>query len=185
MNLTKFDKPIVDILSEASLFLLSIIGGLALLVIITGGILYIFAGANPEAQEKAKGTVTKAIVGLIFVLVSYAVIDQISYVSTDIQISIVSATVVPVSGVPPATFTVKATITSNAGVDATTTKASIQNPNETEVDNILLADDGNAPDLVAGDNIYSGNWTSAIVGSYFIDITACNLNGVCKEVEDI
>ena len=83
MNLTKFDKPIADIFSEASLFLLSIVGGIALLVIVISGILYIFAGANPEAQNKAKGTATKAIIGLIFVLASYAIINQISYVSTD------------------------------------------------------------------------------------------------------
>lgn len=185
MNLTKFDKPIADIFSEASLFLLSIVGGIALLVIVISGILYIFAGANPEAQNKAKGTATKAIIGLMFVLASYAIINQISYVSTDIQISIVSATVVPTSGVPLATFTIKATITSNVGVDVTTTRASIQNPNETETANILLTDNGVAPDLVAGDNIYSGSWTSSVVGSYFVDITACNTDGVCREVEDI
>ncbi|MCK5123567.1 MAG: hypothetical protein KAQ87_05490 [Candidatus Pacebacteria bacterium] len=185
MNLTKFDKPIIDVLGNTIEFLLSVIGGIALLVIILGGIFYIFAGANPEAQNKAKGTVTKAIIGLMFVLVSYAIVDKISYVSTDIQISIVSATVVPTSGVPPATFTIKATVTSDVGVDAATTRASIQNPNENEVDNILLKDDGNAPDLIAGDNIYSGEWKSAVVGSYFIDVTACNTDGVCKEIENI
>lgn len=187
MKLTKFDKPIKDVLGDAIIFLLSIVGGIALLMIVFGGILYIFAGANPEAQNKAKETVTKAIFGLMLVLVSYAIINQISYVSTDIQISIVSATVVPSSGIPPATFTIKATITSNVGVDATTTKASIQNPNENEVagGNIPLKDDGNAPDLVAGDDIYSGSWTSSAIGSYFVDIVACNTDGVCKEIEDI
>jgi len=185
MNLTKFDKPIADVFADASLFLLSIVGGITLLVVVFGGILYLFAGGNPEAQTKAKGTVTKAILGLVFILSSYAIINQISHISTDIQISIVSATVVPSSGVPPATFTIKATITSNVGVDATTTKASIQNPNETEVASILLKDDGNAPDLIAGDGVYSGSWTSAVIGSYFVDITACNMDGVCKEIEDI
>jgi hypothetical protein len=70
MYLTKFDKPVIDIFSEASLFLLSIIGGIALFVIIIGGILYIFAGANPEAQKKAKKTFNYAIIGLIFDLIS-------------------------------------------------------------------------------------------------------------------
>jgi len=83
MNLTKFDKPIAGIFSEASLFLLSIVGGLALLVIVISGILYIFAGANPEAQNKAKGTATKAIIGLIFVLTSYGIINQTSQIVTD------------------------------------------------------------------------------------------------------
>ena len=185
MKLTKFDKPIKDVFDDAILFLLSIIGGIVFLVLVIGGILYIFAGSNPEAQNKAKGTITKAIIGLILVLASYAIIDKIAYISTDIQISIVSATVAPTSGVPPATFTIQATITSNVGIDVTTTRASIQSPNETEIDNILLADDGIAPDLIAGDDIYSGKWTSAVIGSYFVDVTACNIDGVCKEVEDI
>jgi len=185
MNLTKFDKSIADVFSDASLFLLSIVGGFALLVIVFGAILYIFAGGNPEAQTKAKGTVAKAVIGLMLVLVSYALINQISYISTDIHVSIVSATIVPISGIPPTTFTIKATITSNVGVDATTTRASIQSPDEAEVDNVLLTDDGVAPDLIAGDDIYSGEWTSAVVGSYFVDITACNTDGVCKEIEDI
>ena len=82
MNLTKLDKPVADIFSDASLFLLSIIGGITLLVIVIGGILYIFAGANPEAQNKAKETITKAIIGLILVLVSYAIIGAVSDIGT-------------------------------------------------------------------------------------------------------
>jgi len=78
MKLTKFDKPIKDVFSEIIMFLLSIIGGLTLLIIISGGILYMFAGANPEAQNKAKETVSKAIIGLMFVLASYAIIGIIS-----------------------------------------------------------------------------------------------------------
>ena len=82
MKLTKLDKPVTDIFNDASLFLLSIIGGIALLVIVGGGILYIFAGANPEAQNKAKGTITKAIIGLILVLISYAIIGAVSDIGT-------------------------------------------------------------------------------------------------------
>jgi len=85
MYLEKFDKPIKDVLGDAILFLLSIIGGFALLVIIIGGILYIFAGGNPEAQNKAKETATKAIIGLMFVLVSYGLINQTSQIVTDTE----------------------------------------------------------------------------------------------------
>ena len=82
MILTKFDKPIIDIFNEASLFLLSIIGGIALLVIVLSGILYIFSGSNPEAQTKAKKTFNYAIIGLILVLVSYALIEVASDIGT-------------------------------------------------------------------------------------------------------
>ena len=82
MNLTKFDKDIVEVFEDASSFLLSIIGGITLLVIVIGGILYILAGSNPEAQNKAKGVITKAIIGLVLVLASYAIIKTISSIGT-------------------------------------------------------------------------------------------------------
>lgn len=83
MTLTKFNKDIVEVFKDASSFLLSIVGGIVLLMLVFGGILYIFAGSNPEAQNKAKGTVTKAIIGLVFVLVSYGIINQTSQVATN------------------------------------------------------------------------------------------------------
>ena len=74
-------KPVVDIVNDLILFLLSIIGGIALLMLVLGGILYIFAGSNPEAQNKAKRTFNYAIAGLIFVLISYALIKIITDIS--------------------------------------------------------------------------------------------------------
>ena len=74
-------KPVVDIVNDLILFLLSIIGGIALLMFVFGGILYIFAGANPEVQDKAKKTFNYAIIGLIFVLISYAIIGVITDLS--------------------------------------------------------------------------------------------------------
>lgn len=185
MELTYFDKDVVDVFNDATLILLSFLGRLILLFLIIGGVLYVISGSNPDNQEKAKKLIAFTLVGSIFTLLSYGILDTISHISTDIEINIISATVVPASGIPPTTFTIKTTITSVVGVDATTTKASIQSPNEVEVANILLKDDGIAPDLVAGDDIYSGDWTSGAVGPYFVDITACNNDGFCKEIEDI
>ena len=76
-RLVLFAKPIICIVQDLILFLLSIIGGIALLMLVFGGILYILAGSNPEAQEKAKKTFNQAIIGLIFVLISYAIIGVI------------------------------------------------------------------------------------------------------------
>ena len=80
-KLVFLDKPIVCTIQDLILFLLSIIGGIALLMIVLGGIFYIFAGANPEAQGKAKKTFNYAIIGLIFVLISYAIIGVITDLS--------------------------------------------------------------------------------------------------------
>ena len=73
IQLVFLDKPVVDIVNDLILFLLSIIGSIVLLMLVLSGILYIFAGSNPEAQTKAKKTFNYAIIGLILVLISYAI----------------------------------------------------------------------------------------------------------------
>ena len=80
-RLVLFAKPIICIVQDLILFLLSIIGGIALIMIIFSGILYIFVGGNPEAQTKAKKNFSYAIIGLIFVLISYAIINIITDLS--------------------------------------------------------------------------------------------------------
>jgi len=74
-------KPIICIVQDLILFLLSVIGGIALLMLVFSGILYIFSNANPEAQNKAKRTFNYAILGLIFVLISYVIIGIITDLS--------------------------------------------------------------------------------------------------------
>jgi len=81
VQLVFLGKPVVDIVNDLILFLLSIIGGVALLMLVFSGILYVFAGANPEAQTKAKKTFNYAIIGLILVLISYAVVKIITDIS--------------------------------------------------------------------------------------------------------
>ena len=80
-RLVFLDKPIICTVQDLILFLLSIIGGIALLMIVFSGILYTFSGTDPEAQNKAKRTFNYAIIGLIFVLISYAIIKIITEVS--------------------------------------------------------------------------------------------------------
>ncbi|MCK4891699.1 MAG: hypothetical protein KAS78_03460 [Candidatus Pacebacteria bacterium] len=74
MNLYYFNKDIVAIFIDATKVLLSYSGRLALLFIIFGGVYYIFSGSNPENQEKAKKIITFAILGLILILSSYALL---------------------------------------------------------------------------------------------------------------
>ena len=80
-RLVFLDKPIICTVQDLILFLLSIIGSIALLMLVFSGILYIFAGGNLDAQSKAKRTFNYAIIGLIFVLISYAIIKIITDVS--------------------------------------------------------------------------------------------------------
>ena len=73
-------KPIVDIVNDLIMWVLSIIGKISLLIIILGGVYYTVSGSNVEKQEKAKKIILFALWGLILVLLSYAfvkIIDKI------------------------------------------------------------------------------------------------------------
>lgn len=72
-------------LADAGKALLTIIdwaialsGGVALIYIIWGGVEYLTAGGNEEHTKKAKTTITWAVVGLILVITSYAIIKYFS-----------------------------------------------------------------------------------------------------------
>lgn len=56
--------------------LLPLIGVLAILVIIYGGVLYITAGPNEEQAAKAKRTLMYGIIGLILVAASFLIYNQ-------------------------------------------------------------------------------------------------------------
>lgn len=76
-NYTPFDKDVVLVLMEGAEFLLRIAGGIALFIIIFGGIYYMVSGASPDGQMRAKKIVTYAVIGLAIVLVSYVIIATI------------------------------------------------------------------------------------------------------------
>ena len=67
-------KPIVDIVNDLILWILSIIGKIFLLVIVLGGVYYTVSGSNVEKQEKAKKVILFALWGLILVLISYTLL---------------------------------------------------------------------------------------------------------------
>lgn len=58
-------------------FITSIIGVIALLVIIYGGVLWMFAMGNSQREEQAKDIIFWAILGVLAILGSYAILDFI------------------------------------------------------------------------------------------------------------
>jgi hypothetical protein len=58
-------------------WLLPIAGIIAVLFIIIGGFQYMFAGANEKLAERGRGTLRNAIIGLIIVVLSYAVVTVV------------------------------------------------------------------------------------------------------------
>ncbi|NOQ68210.1 hypothetical protein GQ568_02100 [Patescibacteria group bacterium] len=82
MELHYFDKDIVEVFNDASKILLSYAGRLVLLFLIFGGVYYIMSGSDPQKQEIAKKIITYALLGLVFVLISYSVIVVLDRVGT-------------------------------------------------------------------------------------------------------
>ncbi len=185
-ELSWLERPVVDRVNELTLYLLKIIGGIFLLILILGGIYYAVSGSSPDGQKKAKKMVVSAIIGLIIVLVPYVIVSTMHNILVEKTISISGASVVPPSGPVGTVFTISATVTAPAGVNPATTIAHIQDPDESpDIATITLVDDGTNGDLVAGDSLYTGTWTSVALGSYFVDIDACDTAGNCTEAENI
>lgn len=59
-------------------YLLGFAGALAVLFIIIGGLMYVSSAGEPKRIERAKNTLTYAILGLIFVIVSEVVLGILS-----------------------------------------------------------------------------------------------------------
>ncbi len=79
-NFSFLGKPVICIVQDAIKWILSVIGGIVLLILILSGTYYMFSGNNPKRQESAKKTISYAIIGIILILVSYAflaLIDRI------------------------------------------------------------------------------------------------------------
>jgi RsiW-degrading membrane proteinase PrsW (M82 family) len=74
MNLVKYNKNVVDVFNEASMVLLSFVSRLVLLILIFGGVYYVMSGADSKKQETAKKIIKYALLGLILILISYALI---------------------------------------------------------------------------------------------------------------
>ena len=58
-------------------FFLYFLGFLATLMIIYGGVLYVTSGGNDESTGKAKKILLYAVVGIIVILLSYAIVNTV------------------------------------------------------------------------------------------------------------
>ena len=57
---------------------LGLVGLLAVLMLIIGGFRYLMSAGNDEATGKAKNTILYAIVGIVIVILSYAIVFTIT-----------------------------------------------------------------------------------------------------------
>ena len=59
-------------------FLLSVVGTLALIMLVVGGIMYIMASGNEDTADKAKNTIKYAIIGIAVALAALVIVRQIA-----------------------------------------------------------------------------------------------------------
>ncbi len=92
---------------------------------------------------------------------------------------IINDAVVPRSTPTGIALYISADISDVDGVDTSTTVAYIQNPDEVDIDIvILMLSEGNEYD-----GTYLGVWTGPN-GAYYIDMVACDIEGNCSETEN-
>lgn len=59
-------------------YFLGLVGLIAVLMLVIGGIRYITSGGNEQTIEKAKHTILYAIIGIVIVVLSYAIVFTIT-----------------------------------------------------------------------------------------------------------
>lgn len=63
-----------DLIENVLLWVLGIAGSLSLLMLITGGVLYVIAAGDEQKAESAKKMITWTILGLALILASYSIV---------------------------------------------------------------------------------------------------------------
>lgn len=73
------DQTVETILTNIITWLLNIAGGVAVLFIIYGGILYMTANGSKDRADAAKKTLTYAVIGLVFVILSRFIVAFVEH----------------------------------------------------------------------------------------------------------
>ena len=68
----------MDLIGRVVKLLLLFSGAIAVVFIIIGGYWYVISGGNEETAEKGKKTLINAIIGIVVIVLSYAIINVIA-----------------------------------------------------------------------------------------------------------
>ena len=72
------DTDLASLLTKIINYFLGLVGLIAVLMLIIGGIRYVTSGGNEQTVEKAKSTILYAIIGIVIVVLSYAIVFTIT-----------------------------------------------------------------------------------------------------------
>lgn len=67
----------VSVILKISEFILSLVGSLALLAFVVGGLMWLLSAGNPEMVNRGKQAIIGAVVGLVIVFTSYMIIQLV------------------------------------------------------------------------------------------------------------
>lgn len=70
-------QDIVSVVGDVIAILLFIAGAIAVLFVIIGGFQYVTSGGNEESAKKGKKTLTNAIIGIVIIILAYAIINVV------------------------------------------------------------------------------------------------------------
>jgi hypothetical protein len=76
MNPTDY-KNLLQVVSNVVNYAYIVAPVITVAFIMLGGLRYIMAGGNKEKADKARATVTNAVIGLVVILVSFLIVDQV------------------------------------------------------------------------------------------------------------
>ncbi len=71
------DFTVVELMRNIIRFILIVAFVIAFIMLLVGGIRWILAGGDEKAVEKARGTITAALIGLVVVLIAFALIKMV------------------------------------------------------------------------------------------------------------
>jgi hypothetical protein len=71
--------PTLDVaFSNAAHLIIGLVGGLAVVFIIVGGLQMVLSAGNPKQVQTAKQTITYAVIGVVVAIMSYAIVTFIA-----------------------------------------------------------------------------------------------------------
>jgi len=84
--------------------LLYILGAVAVIVIILGGISYVTSTGDPAAITKAKSSITYAVIGLVIAILAYAIVNYVVKLFVDTPTTTPPASSAPGNTTPPLNY---------------------------------------------------------------------------------
>lgn len=83
MEIVYFDADVPTVLQEFAAMLLSYVGAITLLVLVSGGVYYMYAAGDATRQTTAKRIISYALLGLLIIILSYSMLKVVETIAVN------------------------------------------------------------------------------------------------------